>query len=238
MSINRQQMVILKFEGKKLEDLDFWTKSDPYLTLSRPAKHGPGTVQVRRTETIWNNLNPCWKVLYIPVSELCDGDHQMTLTVEVYDEDRNSRDDLIGSVELSLTDLINLARQGSLVTLKKGAKNRGELLVKQCEIEQPSSDLERKESLSSYPPSRRESTYSMHSQAPPQSWSQPEPQAVPLQLHGQGPCYQPYQPIPQYDQHGIPPYHQHNQGGPYPYQPFLPPIPDDPTDTRPAYVWT
>ena len=39
-------MVILRFEGKKLEDLDFWTKSDPYLTLSRPAKHGPGTVQV------------------------------------------------------------------------------------------------------------------------------------------------------------------------------------------------
>jgi len=234
-------MVILKFEGKKLEDLDFWTKSDPYLTLSRPAKHGPGRVQVRRTETIWNNLNPCWKVLYIPVSELCDGDHQMTLTVEVYDEDRNSRDDLIGSVELSLTDLINLARQGSLVTLKKGAKNRGELLVRQCEIEQPSSDLERKESLSSYPPSRRESTYSMHSQAAPQSWSQPEQQAVPHQLHGQGPqqpCYPPYQPIPQYEQPGIPPYHQHNQGGPYSYQPFLPPIPDDPTDTRPAYVWT
>merc|ERR1712112_55669 len=79
MSIKNQQMVILRFEGKKLEDLDFWTKSDPYLTLSRPAKHGPGTVQVRRTETVWNNLNPSWKVLYIPVSELCDGDYQMTL---------------------------------------------------------------------------------------------------------------------------------------------------------------
>merc|ERR1712168_565523 len=162
MSIKRQQMVILKFEGKKLEDLDFWTKSDPYLTLSRPAKHGPGTVQVRRTETVWNNLNPSWKVLYIPVAELCDNNYQMPLTVEVFDEDRNSRDDLIGSVELTLADLLNLAKQGSLVTLKKCAKSRGELLVKQCEIEHPSSDAERKESTSSYPPSRRESTYSIH----------------------------------------------------------------------------
>jgi hypothetical protein len=39
-------MVRLRFEGRKLEDLDFWTKSDPYLTLSRPAKNGSGVVQV------------------------------------------------------------------------------------------------------------------------------------------------------------------------------------------------
>ena len=39
-------MVRLRFEGRKLEDLDFWTKSDPYLTLSSPAKNGSGVVQV------------------------------------------------------------------------------------------------------------------------------------------------------------------------------------------------
>ena len=52
MSIRRQQMVRLKFEGRKLEDLDFWTKSDPFLTLSRPAENGPGTVQVGRIYNI------------------------------------------------------------------------------------------------------------------------------------------------------------------------------------------
>ena len=39
-------MVRLRFEGRKLEDLYFWTKSDPYLSLSRPAKNGPGVFQV------------------------------------------------------------------------------------------------------------------------------------------------------------------------------------------------
>ena len=41
-------MVRLKFEGRKLEDLDFWTKSDPFLILSRPARNGPGFAQVCR----------------------------------------------------------------------------------------------------------------------------------------------------------------------------------------------
>ena len=45
--------------------------------------------QVRKTETIWKNLNPSWKVLYIPTLELCDGNWQMPLNLEVFDEDQN-----------------------------------------------------------------------------------------------------------------------------------------------------
>ena len=47
-------MVRLKFEGRKLEDLDFWTKSDPFLTLNRPAKNGAaGLVQVCGIFDMW-----------------------------------------------------------------------------------------------------------------------------------------------------------------------------------------
>ena len=35
-----QPMVKIRFEGKNLADLDFFTKSDPYLVLSRPASKG------------------------------------------------------------------------------------------------------------------------------------------------------------------------------------------------------
>ena len=45
----------------------------------------------------------------------------------MFDEDRNSRDDLIGSIELTLSDLQNPANSGSPVILKKGPKNRGQL---------------------------------------------------------------------------------------------------------------
>jgi len=261
-------MVKLKFEGRKLEDLDFWTKSDPYLTLSRPDKSGSGYVQVRRTETIWNNLNPSWKVLYIPTSELCDGNLQMPLNVEVFDEDRNSRDDLIGRVELTLSDLQNLANSGSPVTLKKGPKSRGQLFVRECQFEEPSSEHERKASITAYPPCRRESAYSTLGDLA-QSRPDLEHQAVALQLLGQEqdnyPTYQPYQTFdptyqPGYAGPGFTnnPFNGHfspvgptqtSPSGPYPqpacsvgYQPFpgnfQPTIPEDQTDSRPAYAWS
>ena len=56
--------------------------------------------QVRKTETIRNNLNPSWKILYIPMTELCDNDLSLPLRITVFDEDRNSHDDLIGEAEV------------------------------------------------------------------------------------------------------------------------------------------
>ena len=37
--------------------------------------------QVRQTETIMNDLNPKWKIFYIPLAELCDNDPAMPLMV-------------------------------------------------------------------------------------------------------------------------------------------------------------
>ena len=89
-------MVKIKFRGSDLADLDFWSKSDPFLVLSRPCRNSYGLYQVkmnyhikllqdakqvRKTETIWNDLNPDWKILYIPTKELCDDNFDMRLQV-------------------------------------------------------------------------------------------------------------------------------------------------------------
>ena len=42
------------------------------------------TSQVRKTETIWNDLNPDWKLLYIPTRELCDDNFDMRLQVRFH----------------------------------------------------------------------------------------------------------------------------------------------------------
>ena len=52
-------MVRLRFEEKKLEDLDFWTKSDPYLTLSRPAKNGSGAIHLCKMSGVTSALMFC-----------------------------------------------------------------------------------------------------------------------------------------------------------------------------------
>lgn len=94
------KMVKLLFQGRNLADLDFWSKSDPYLVLSRLSKSGEKFIKVRKTEIIKNNLNPEWKILYLPLMELCDGDYYMRLKIDVWDFDYNSPDDLIGQAEV------------------------------------------------------------------------------------------------------------------------------------------
>jgi len=151
MSDTNKMMVKIRFEGKKLADCDFWTKSDPYLLICRPSRTGKGLIHVRKTETIRNNLNPKWSLIYISLSELCDSDYSLPLQLKVFDDDRNSRDDFIGSAEVSLQELINYSQIGTVITLKKGSQNRGDLLVKQCTVEQDDTDTLRKMSASSYP---------------------------------------------------------------------------------------
>ena len=46
MSTESQKMARIRFEGKGLDDCDFWTTSDPFLVLSRPARTGSDWVQV------------------------------------------------------------------------------------------------------------------------------------------------------------------------------------------------
>jgi len=174
MSVVRREgkMVRLKFSGRGLADLDFWTKSDPFLTLSRPNRRKDGQVQIRKTETIMNNLNPDWKLLYVSLSELCDNDFNMTLKIDVWDEDKSSRNDLIGSVQVTLGMLQKLAVSGAALPLVKEAEGlhrrkegRGNLLVTQCLVED-TPVLPRKVSVpGNYPaPSR-----SHHSAPPPQT---------------------------------------------------------------------
>jgi len=160
MSFKSKQMVRLRFSGRKLADLDFWTKSDPYLVISRPKSTG-NFQMIRRTETVWNNLNPDWKLLYISTAELCGDDFNMNLKIEVFDEDRNSRDDFIGSVDISLSYLLKISTQSEpKLLLKKGSVTRGMLVVQECRFEDMvDSESERKFSTSSYPNSANSLSY-------------------------------------------------------------------------------
>ena len=189
-----QPMVKIRFEGKNLANCDFFTKSDPYLILSRPAYKGvydfkqvnksfpllsnvnnqKSILQVRKTETIRNNLNPSWKLIYISMSELCNNDFSLPIRITVYDYDHNSPDDLIGQTETTLLDLMGHSASGAPLVLKIGQKRRGELYVRQCEAENTQT---RNVSNSSYP-ERKTSDASLQSYsatAPPQCYSQPQP---------------------------------------------------------------
>jgi len=210
-------MVKIRFEGKCLANCDFFTKSDPYLILSRPITKGAYDFkQVRKTETIKNNLNPSWKLIYISMSELCDKDLSLPIRITVFDYDHNSHDDLIGQTETTLRDLMNHSASGAPLSLKIGEKKRGELLVRQCETEDTSSDiLTRKMSMTNYP-QRKGSNASVRGFSPPSqvdgpslNYNQPQ-QMYPSHM----------EPTPQY-QHMYP---SHMQPTPQYQQPQFEPI--------------
>ena len=164
-------------------------------------------------------MNPKWSLIYISLSELCDGDYSLPLNLEVFDEDRNSRDDFIGGAQVSLQDLMNYSQTGTIITLKMGNKNRGDLLVRECSQEVDQTQLIRKMSATSYP-ERKPSAGQNHFQNPVAQGSDlfsiPEPDPR-LQYQGPSPFY-PQLPLPSTAS-----------------MPAYPQIPEDPTDTRPAY---
>jgi len=216
MSIKRDEhMVKLRLSGRKLADLDFWTKSDPFLTLSRPNRAGTGMVQVRKTETVMNNLNPDWRLLYIPLSELCDGDYNMVLQIAVYDEDKSSRHDLIGTVDVTLDQLLQCSRSSTSLPLvrerdgiHKRKEGRGDILVSECSLEDPGDPLRKTSVPGSYP--------APNSLA--RSYPAPAPAPAPApDINSQSAPY--YDPSLQ-DQTGVPGYPQPSIPGPpgYPQQ--------------------
>ena len=129
------------FCGTKLDNKDMFGKSDPFLTIFKESTNGQWTI-VHRTEVVSNNLNPNWKQFSLSLRELCNGDYERKLKVQVDDYDNDGSHDLIGSfittmnklkiapVEKSLFDLINEKKA------KKGNsyKNSGKIQVSRCDI--------------------------------------------------------------------------------------------------------
>uniref|UniRef100_A0A672MLV1 Copine 4 n=1 Tax=Sinocyclocheilus grahami TaxID=75366 RepID=A0A672MLV1_SINGR len=74
--------VELSFSARKLDDKDFFSKSDPFLEIYR--ENDDNTQQlVHRTETVMNNLNPAWKTFKTSLNSLCSGDHERILKVAI-----------------------------------------------------------------------------------------------------------------------------------------------------------
>ena len=76
----------IQLSGAKLDDKDFFGKSDPYMEISRQNADGTWNA-VHRTEVINNNLNPKWRQFEISSSTLCNNDRDRKLRCRIFDFD-------------------------------------------------------------------------------------------------------------------------------------------------------
>jgi len=153
------QLNVIVHSAKSLRNPDSWGKPDPYLTLSldqcqpaalkalptpvdpkskevkkivKDAKKQTGDCAklasvVKQTQTIDGSLNPEW------LAELSfDYVDATTLSIACYDEDVGS-DDLIGTAEIDLTEVLQLGKWESWVSLnyssKKGTVPAGDVKI-------------------------------------------------------------------------------------------------------------
>ncbi|XP_048577137.1 copine-3 isoform X2 [Nematostella vectensis] len=143
--------VQMVFRAQKLDNKDFFGKSDPYLEFSR-AKEDGSFVVVHRTEVVSNNLNPKWKPIHISSQQLCNGDYDRVLKVNCYDWDDDGSHDLIGTFTTTLRELSTCQQGGAELQWpcinekkrkkKKNYKNSGVIFLSSCQVVRVASFLD------------------------------------------------------------------------------------------------
>ncbi|XP_075470090.1 copine-5 isoform X2 [Ascaphus truei] len=101
---NCRDVTTMQFCGSKLDKKDFFGKSDPFMVFYRSNEDGTFTI-CHKTEVVKNTLSPVWQPFSIPVRGLCNGDHDRTIKVEIYDWDRDGSHDFIGEFTTSYREL-------------------------------------------------------------------------------------------------------------------------------------
>ncbi|XP_045796530.1 protein BONZAI 3-like isoform X1 [Trifolium pratense] len=129
------------FRCSHLDNKDKFSKSDPFLRISRIVESG-GSVPICKTEVIDNNLNPKWKPVCLNFQQF--GSKENPLVIECFDFNSSGNHVLIGKLQKSVADLEKLyhERAGAnfvMPSTHHGQQKvlKGQLFVDQyCEKEQ------------------------------------------------------------------------------------------------------
>ncbi|KAA8545038.1 hypothetical protein F0562_019863 [Nyssa sinensis] len=104
-TVASRNAVEMTFRCSHLENMDVFSKSDPFLRISRIVESG-GSVPVCKTEVVNNNLNPIWRPLCLTMQQF--GSKDNPLVIECFDFNSSGNHVLIGKLQKSVGDLEKL----------------------------------------------------------------------------------------------------------------------------------
>ncbi|KAK1360336.1 putative C2 domain, von Willebrand factor, type A, copine, protein BONZAI [Heracleum sosnowskyi] len=96
------------FRCMHLDNKDLFSKSDPFLRISRIVEAG-GSVPICKTEIVNNNLNPVWKPLCLSMRQY--GSKDNPLIIECFDFNSSGDHILIGQLQKSVADFERIHRE-------------------------------------------------------------------------------------------------------------------------------
>ncbi|XP_058195699.1 protein BONZAI 1-like isoform X2 [Rhododendron vialii] len=92
-----------------LESRDLFSRSDPFLVISKMVESGI-QIPICRTEVLKNDLNPAWKPVLLNIQQV--GSKDGPLIIECFNFNSNGKHDLLGKVQKSIADLEKLHSVG------------------------------------------------------------------------------------------------------------------------------
>ncbi|OVA09681.1 C2 calcium-dependent membrane targeting [Macleaya cordata] len=102
--IGSKTMTEIILRCSDLEYKDLFSKSDPFLVISKTVENGT-PIPVCKTEVKKNDLNPTWKPVFLNIQQ------DTPLTIECFNFNSNGRHDLLGQIQKSLLDLEKLQNE-------------------------------------------------------------------------------------------------------------------------------
>ncbi|KAL4626255.1 hypothetical protein ACB092_05G082900 [Castanea dentata] len=118
-----------------LDNKDLFSKSDPFLRISRIVESG-GSVPICKTEVVKDNLNPIWKPLCLSIQQF--GSKVNPLIIECFDFNSSGNHVLIGKLQKSVADLekLHIERSGANLTLPSPHHGHDKVLKGQLFVDQ------------------------------------------------------------------------------------------------------
>ncbi|KAM7472735.1 hypothetical protein LguiA_010918 [Lonicera macranthoides] len=128
-TVASKNAVEITFRCSRLDNKDFFSKSDPFLRISRIVETG-GSVPICKTEVVNNNLNPIWKPLSLTMQKY--GSKDNPLIIECFDFNTSGDHAFIGKLQKSIADLERLHKEkvGANFVLPSSSRRRREKVLK------------------------------------------------------------------------------------------------------------
>ncbi|KAJ4895498.1 Protein BONZAI 3 [Raphanus sativus] len=121
-TIASKTVVEMNLRSVNLDNKDLFSKSDPFLRISRLVENSI-VVPVCRTEVVDNNLNPIWKPVCLTMQQF--GSKDTPLLIECLDFNTSGNHELIGRTEKSVAELERFCQQREAVNFVYPSTSHG-----------------------------------------------------------------------------------------------------------------
>ncbi|KAK4852331.1 hypothetical protein QYF36_023023 [Acer negundo] len=109
-TVASRSAVEISFHCSHLANVDLFSKSDPFLRISRVVENGD-CVPICKTEVINDNSNPIWRPITLSMQEC--GSKENPLIIECFDFNASGNHVLLGKIQKSMADLQKLHQEKS-----------------------------------------------------------------------------------------------------------------------------